>query len=74
MYSKSIPNKCDNCNTLEDEYHVIFKCPLYATVRSAYPDLIQCDDIKIFLNPVYDNIIDTAAFIHAIEELRSDYP
>jgi hypothetical protein len=65
---------CDNCNTLEDEYHVIFKCPLYATVRSAYPDLIQCDDIKTFLNPVYDNIIDTAAFIHAIEELRSDYP
>ena len=65
---------CDTCNIMEDEEHVIFKCPLYATVRNAYPELIRCGDVKLFLNPVYENIRDTAAFIHAIEDLRGDYP
>ena len=59
---------------MEDEEHFIFKCPLYATVRNAYPEFIQCSDVKLFLNPVYENIRDTAAFIHAIEDLRGDYP
>ena len=43
---------CDTCQILEDEYHVIFQCPRYATVRNAFPELVASDDITKFLNPV----------------------
>ena len=64
---------CDTCNVLEDEYHVIFQCPCYATIRNTFPDLVANDDISRFLNPAYEDVKDTASFILGIEELRGDY-
>ena len=64
---------CSTCGVLEDEYHVIFQCPLYATIRNSFPALVECNDITIFLNPVYDSVRDTALMIHNIEEARGDF-
>ena len=64
---------CDTCHILEDEYHVIFQCPRYATVRNAFPELVATDDITRFLNPVYEDVKNTASFILGVEELRGDY-
>ena len=46
---------CDHCRSLnngagttecEDEYHVVFKCPLYADCRDKYTQLFVTDDLK----------------------------
>ena len=63
---------CSACGIVEDEYHVIFKCPTYDSVRTKYPKLAASDDISVFLNPVFGDIIDTAKFILDIEGIRGD--
>ena len=49
---------CDHCRSLnngagttecEDEYHVVFHCPLYADCRVKYTQLFVTDDLKKFL-------------------------
>ena len=49
---------CDHCRSLnngagttecEDEYHVVFQCPLYAECGDKYTQLFVTDDLKKFL-------------------------
>ena len=55
---------------MEDEYHVVFVCPVYEALRDRYQSLLECDSIATFLDPKFDDIRDTASFLHEIEELR----
>ena len=61
---------CTRCNIMEDEYHVVFVCPVYESLRERYRSLLECDNIATFLDPKFDDIRDTASFLHEIEELR----
>ena len=61
---------CASCNVIEDEYHAVFRCPLYGIERRKYRHLMSCSSISEFLNPVYENVKNTAQFLHEIEELR----
>ena len=63
---------CSLCHVLEDEEHVVFTCPRYQDTRSKYPLLLDDCDIKKFLNPRYDQMIDTACFIRELEKRRTD--
>ena len=56
--SSKMERVCDHCRSLnngagttecEDEYHVVFKCPLYAECRDKYTQLFVTDDLKKFL-------------------------
>ena len=62
---------CDICNEIEDEAHVIFKCPIYNPIRVKYKTLLRKNDnILRFLNPNSDDHCDTAKYLHDIEKLR----
>ena len=63
---------CNVCNILEDERHVIYKCPRYREIRIKYEHLIANDNIKQFLNPKYGTIKDTACFLYDIEARRRE--
>ena len=56
--SARVERVCDHCMSLsngagttecEDEYHVVFQCPLYADCRDKYTQLFVTDDLKKFL-------------------------
>ena len=56
--SARVERVCDHCRSLnngagttecEDEYHVVFQCPLYAECRDKYTQLFVTDDLKKFL-------------------------
>lgn len=54
---KHIPREnrfCPNClNSIEDEEHVIYHCPIYNTIRSKYAThLEKYSDVKSIFNPV----------------------
>ena len=40
---------CDNCNVLEDEFHVLLKCTLYNDIRNVLFDKI-CNITSNFLD------------------------
>ena len=61
---------CETCDTIENEYHVIFICPKYNSVRVKYPNLLTGKSISEFLDPVYNDMKGTALFLHEIEEIR----
>ena len=61
---------CETCNKLEDEYHVVFVCPLYYHIRIKYHHIITSETISKFLNPNFNQMKDTAQFLHEIEEWR----
>ena len=63
---------CGLCHIIEDEYHVIFICPIYELVRVKYRALLSCDNISKFLNPELSAIKDTACFLHEIENVRKE--
>ena len=63
---------CDVCNVVEDEFHAIFICPMYETVREKYRPLLSCGDVGTFLSPIECDIENTAKFLHGIEELRGN--
>ena len=62
---------CVLCNVIEDEYHVIFSCPLYNSIRMDCPNLVECNSISKFLDPTYNNMKETALFIHEVEKTRN---
>ena len=55
--SARVERVCDHCinngagtTECEDEYHVVFQCPLYADCRDKYTQLfVTADDLKKFL-------------------------
>ena len=49
-FSKSENVLCTICNTIEDEYHFIHKCPLYNEIRKKYLDDINQSYIDILRN------------------------
>ena len=61
---------CELCDDIENEYHVIFNCPLYNSVRKSYPNLVAANNISEFLNPDFNKMKDTALFLHEIEKVR----
>ena len=61
---------CNVCNSIEDEYHVIFVCPLYTTIRHNYVDLVESNNISMFLDPSFNRMKRTANFLHEIELFR----
>ena len=63
---------CTLCKVVEDEQHVIFECPRYTNIRNQYNHLTINRNINSFLQPGYNDMIDTASFIYAIEAERSD--
>ena len=63
---------CTQCRIMEDEYHVVFVCPVYKSLRDKYRSLLLCDSISTFLDPVFCDIRDTARFLHEIEEVRKE--
>ena len=63
--------KCEICNVIEDEYHAIFVCPLYKGIRVKYNHLTTCNSISQFLNPNYNNMKETACFLHEIEGMKN---
>ena len=63
---------CDLCTTeIEDEEHVIFNCPKYHEIRSKFSDLLDKNkEIKKFLNPCENEIMQTGTYLHEIETIR----
>ena len=61
---------CELCIVLEGEYHVIFDCIRYRSIRQKYSDLIKVNNTtKLFLNPKVAEIKDTTMFLHDIENV-----
>ena len=63
---------CTMCRVVEDEHHVVFDCPRYTNIRNQYNHLTNNHNITTFLQPSYNDMIDTATFIYAIEKKRND--
>ena len=64
---------CTICNLVEDEYHVVFICPVYSDIRIKYLRLLSANNtIKKILNAKRDFIIDTANLLLDIEHIRSE--
>ena len=62
---------CDLCEVLEDEHHAVFVCAKYEVIRQRFRGLLdKNNDIKLFLNPTYTQISDTAKFLREVEALR----
>ena len=62
---------CDLCRTVGDEEHVIFNCPKYNEIRGKFSDLLDKNyEIKKFLNPCENEIIQTGTYLHEIETIR----
>ena len=70
-YTERVDRKCTECKLLEDEFHVVFVCPLYNTARRKYQHLLASNSIAMFLNPCFENMRDTALFLHEIELIRN---
>ena len=64
--------KCDLCNVIEDEHHVVFVCPTYDTVRNGHETLLSSNNISIFLDCNISNMKETATLLHQIEQIRKD--
>ena len=63
--------KCDFCNVVEDEEHVIFMCPRYNDIRINYQTLLRKNNnIKLFLSPSYTDIRETSELLHEVEAFR----
>ena len=64
---------CDNCDILEDEKHVVFVCSRYNPIRERFQKLLtKNNDIKLFLNPSFEYLHDTAQFLLEVEALRKN--
>ena len=57
---------------LEDEDHVIYRCPLYIDIRAKYKNLVSTKhSVKLILNPSkIEEIYQTARFLQEIEILH----
>ena len=66
---------CKMCLIVEDEEHVIYRCPLYDDIRKKYERLIQQKRTVIsILNPkTSDEIATTANFLKEIEKLHEKF-
>ena len=63
---------CKLCLIIEDEDHVIYRCPLYLDIRTKYESLIRCKhSVKSILNPTtMEEFYTTAHFLQEIELLH----
>ena len=62
---------CNTCDILEDEKHVVFVCSRYNLIRDRFRNLLsRSTDIKLFLNPSFEYMHDTAKFLLEVEALR----
>ena len=58
----------------EDEYHVVFQCPLYAECRDKYTQLFVTDDLKKFLEYRDKKVlVDFSGIFARSEEARHCY-
>ena len=64
--------KCDICDILEDEYHVVFVCPKYDVARRGHEQLLSNKDISAFLDCSFPNIQETALILHDIERIGKE--
>ena len=65
--------KCNRCNVLEDENHVIFCCPSYTSLRIKYKDLLRKNfTVKMFLNPGLADVKATSTYLHDIENIINE--
>ena len=64
--------KCILCDTIEDEYHVIFSCPRYAAARTGHERILSSNNISAFLDCSFTDIRETAGILHEIERIRND--
>ena len=64
---------CDCCNLLEDEYHAIFVCAKFISIRNKYTNLLQKNyTIQLFLNPTSSDVKSTAMMLHDIDKIIND--
>ena len=63
---------CSFCNTLEDEQHVVFDCPLYHNIRRKYEPTLTNKQITDILNPSYECITSIASLLYDIEKERKN--
>ena len=62
---------CELCLILEDEFHVVFECPLYEEVREKHREfLARNKTIASILNPNITGIHETSEILHQIEIIR----
>ena len=66
---------CKTCLVMEDEEHVLFRCPLYDTIRINNPVFFRDQtSIKMILNPKsIDTIYSTANILFQIEKIHSKF-
>ena len=73
-YTKPITKRelrdCDVCQLLEDESHIIFRCPRVRKLHLKFDNLIKKNHaIQRFLNPLLDDVKSTAVFLHGDETI-----
>ena len=69
---------CFLCNTLEDEFHFIFKCPVYSDFRSQYikknlwkrPNMLEF--IKLMTSENRAVLQKVACYVHKSFELKNE--
>ena len=59
---------CINCDILENEFHVVFQCPIFHHIRLKYRGLLdKYNSIQLFLNPVFGDAIKVAELLLEID-------
>ena len=65
--------KCDSCDVLEDEAHVVFTCPLFDSVREQFQFLLSnSTNIQSLLNPSRESMVDVSKLLYAIQDVIDD--
>ena len=66
---------CRTCLVREDEEHVFFACPLYATIRTDHPNIFsEMSSVRSILNPsTTDMIYETANVLFQIEKIHKKF-
>ena len=63
--------KCERCNIVEDENHVIFFCPAYNNLHQSFSSLFVSNfSVGLLLDPPSNEANKVARFLHAIEKVR----
>jgi len=65
--------KCPFCGQREDEWHALFSCGLYNSIRDAYPNLFsspQCTTLPGFLGENKDSIPELCEFVYLCYKKR----
>ena len=73
LFSNNKNNKCKLCARLEDENHIIFRCPLYHTLRTKYVNTHYNDYVNLLKNGSRSDIYKLSIYLFLSIKTRTNY-